>query len=174
MANKTYSVLKVILAVICLLLALIIVLSTISVVIITDPFSTSASLWESTGYLLGLAVFFGMGLFFGWAGYRLIKSAQLLPAASANKRMSREWRIILAVGCFLIAAVLLVMDIRSISRYREILPDANAPAVYNQSTVFGFWGMAVLMLVAVFFLIRTGYRLLQPTKEKIELLGETF
>lgn len=175
MANKSYAVLKMVLAVISFLIGAILVLSIIAVLSTGSAFTSNnpATLF---GAALGCVILLGISAFFLWGGYRLLKSARKAGPILEKRKMSFELRIVLAILCFLAAGALLVMDIFSIATTpgKGYMLDLDGDVNYNRGTIIGFWSAAFLMLVITFFLVRTGYRLLKPVKEKIEFLGEEF
>ncbi|TWF37136.1 hypothetical protein FHW36_10762 [Chitinophaga polysaccharea] len=180
MSHRLKAVLKTILAVICLLLGLLLTASIVSVLI-------SRLLYESfdavtaVGFGIAGTIFLGVSGLLFVAAWRLHKAAKkhwaLLPASN----LSFPVRVILAVACFLAAAFLVLIEIGFLDDTASFSSAFNAApgeaGDYNRGTAVGSWLVILLMLLIIFWLVKTGYRLLRhPRKKKevIELLGEEF
>lgn len=180
MNHRFKAVLRTILAIICLLLGLLFTASIISVLVsrfLYESFNIAAVV----GFSIAGTIFLGVPGFLFWVAWRLQKAAQkhwaLLPAGN----LSFPVRVILAVTCFLLAAFLVLVAIESINEAIRINSTFNmAPGKtgdYNRGNVVGSWLAILLIALIIFWLARTGYRLLRhPRKKKevIELLGEEF
>ncbi|NLR81684.1 hypothetical protein [Chitinophaga eiseniae] len=180
MNHRLKAVLKTILAIICLLLGLLLTASIVSVLVSRLLYQQFDAV-TAVGFGIAGTIFLGVSGLLFVAAWRLQKAAKkhwaLLPAGN----LSFPVRVILAVACFLVAAFLVLVEIESINDATNINSTFNmAPGEtgdYNRGNVVGSWMVVLLALLIIFWLVRTGYRLLRHSRKKkevIELLGEEF
>lgn len=169
--QRLYAVLKIILAFLCMLAALIFTLSGISV-ITTGYFTELAGIPELIAGLFAFVVLFGSVFLLGRWGYRLFMRVRQSKVLARKKPLSPLNRKLLAVLCIVTGFILIVLDTVSVLTRPRL--DDNINAAYNQGSILGYWAGVVLLLAAGIYLMVIGGRLLKPEREKIELLGEEF
>ncbi|HEY9258345.1 hypothetical protein [Chitinophaga sp.] len=168
--QRTYAVLKYLLAFFCMLTGVIIIISVISVLSL-GTLSELEGVGEWVGTIIAFLLCLGPAFLLLRFGYRLFKEMQKSGILARKNPLSPEKRKSLAI-LYLVLGVVLTIAI--------IVNGLNGPGVsagspeFMRGWVLGYWLSELLMFAGSIYLIKIGYTLWKPVKEKIELLGEEF